>query len=131
MHRWNFSARFALVLFLFALPILTSISTAWAETTITLFFTNSGGEVQSLQIIDNICNKNMFSGHFAGPYAKKIDGFCVRDASNSIAKTEEMSFWRNHDHGHRDTNGKHRVPERNDLWWRDGRWKLHTNSRSR
>jgi hypothetical protein len=86
MHRWNFSARFALVLFLFALPILTSISTAWAETTITLFFTNSGGEVQSLQIIDNICNKNMFSGHFAGPYAKKIDGFCVRDASNSVTE---------------------------------------------
>ena len=86
MHRWNFSARFALVLFLFALPILTSISTAWAETTITLFFTNSDGEVQSLQIIDNICNKNMFSGRFAAQGAKQIDGFCVRDASNSVTE---------------------------------------------
>jgi hypothetical protein len=86
MHKWNFSARFGLVLFLFALPILISISSAWAETTITLFFKGSGAEVQSLQIIDNICNKNMFSGHFAGPIAKKIDGFCVRDASNLVTE---------------------------------------------
>ena len=65
---------------------LMSVSTAWAETTITLFFTNSGGEIQSLQITDNICKKSMFSGHFAAQDFKQIDGFCVRDASNLVAE---------------------------------------------
>ncbi|UPT91416.1 hypothetical protein HAP41_0000022315 [Bradyrhizobium barranii subsp. apii] len=63
-----------------------SISAAWAETTITLFFTNSGGEIQNLQITDNVCSKSMFSGHFAASDAKQIDGFCVRDASNLVAE---------------------------------------------
>ena len=52
----------------------------------------SDGEVQSLQIIDNICNKNMFSGHFAAQDAKQIDGFCVRDASNLV--TGNIDFCR-------------------------------------
>jgi hypothetical protein len=65
---------------------LMSITAACAETTITLFFTNSGGEIQNLQITDKVCNKNMFSGHFAAQDVKQIDGFCVRDASNLVAE---------------------------------------------
>jgi hypothetical protein len=68
------------------ISLLTSISAAWADTTITLFFTNSGGEIQNLQIMDNVCNKTMFNGHFAASDAKQIDGFCVRDASNLVAE---------------------------------------------
>ena len=65
---------------------LMSISTALAETTITLFFTNSDGEIQNLQITDKVCNKNMFSGHFAVEDFKQIHGFCVRHASNLVAE---------------------------------------------
>jgi hypothetical protein len=66
--------------------IFASISMAWADTTVTVFFTNSGGEIQSLQIMDRVCNKIKFSGHFAASDAKKIDGFCVRDASNLVTE---------------------------------------------
>lgn len=65
---------------------LLSYSVAWAETSVTLYFTNSGGEIQNLQITDNVCNKNRFSGHFAASDATKIDNFCVRDASTLAAE---------------------------------------------
>lgn len=65
---------------------LMSISTALAETTITLFFTNSDGEIKNLRITDNVCNRSMFSGHFAVEDFKRIDEFCVRHASNLVAE---------------------------------------------
>jgi hypothetical protein len=66
--------------------VLMSTLTAWAETTITLIFTNSGGEIQNLQITDNVCNQSRRTGHFAAADAQSIGGFCVRDASNLVAE---------------------------------------------
>ena len=65
---------------------LISMSTVWADTTITLYFSNSGGEIQNLQITDNICNKTMYSGHFSAGGLETINGFCVR--SSSVLATE-------------------------------------------
>jgi hypothetical protein len=60
-------------------------------TTITIIFTNSGGEVQNLLITDNVCNQPMHTGHFAAGDAQPIGGFCVRDASNLVAEVSISS----------------------------------------
>jgi hypothetical protein len=58
-------------------------STAVA-TDITLLFGNSGGPISSLQIVDTVCNRTRYDGHFAANDGKQIDGFCVNDASNLV-----------------------------------------------
>ena len=63
-----------------------SVSVAFGDTKITVFFTNNGGEIQNLQITDNVCGVPKFSGHFAAQDAKQIDDFCVRDASSLVTE---------------------------------------------
>jgi hypothetical protein len=72
-------------IFVFA-TFLASMPMARAETTITLIFTNSGGEIQNLQITDVVCNQPMHTGHFAAGDLQTISGFCVRDASKLVAE---------------------------------------------
>jgi hypothetical protein len=65
---------------------LISTPTAWADTTITLIFTNSGGEIQNLLITDKVCNQPMHTGHFAAGDLQTINGFCVRDTTILVAE---------------------------------------------
>jgi hypothetical protein len=57
---------------------------AYADTTVTVFFTNSGGAISHLKITDDICNATRVSQFFAANDAKQVDGFCVLDASRLV-----------------------------------------------
>ena len=63
-----------------AIGLLMSVS-ATRATDITLYFINSGVPIAKLTIQDTICNTTRYDDYLATNDAKRVDNFCVLDAS--------------------------------------------------
>ena len=62
--------------------LLLSTTPAWAETTMTISFVNSGPEIGRLAIGDLVCNEiRLGPKHFASNDGETVGHFCVRDAA--------------------------------------------------
>lgn len=84
----------AFVLVVITLLTCATPHSARADTTATIWFTNSGPAINPLKVTDNVCGQTRVSQFFAANDAKKVEGFCVRDASQ--VKTD-LSIFRDND----------------------------------
>jgi hypothetical protein len=67
---------------------------ARADTTATIWFTNSGPAINPLKVTDDVCGQTRVNQFFAANDGKKVEGFCVREASQ--VKTD-LSIFRDND----------------------------------